>query len=192
MSCEPGCLTCECLREAALEIVGQEGMEALSQERLGRAVGMSASEVSEHYATAADCLYDTYDWVACDVLRDLQESFVEEQDWQTAFERSRRRLLERMAASPAQAWLCFVETTRGDRELRRRREITRRWIVQFLTREYERRNWDEPLPSIQLEMLVGAGFQVISTTVTEGDAADLLELEAQLEQVQGCFIPARV
>ena len=192
MSCEPGCLTCECLRNAALEIVGQGGMEALSQERLGSMVGMSASEVNEHYRTAADCLYDTYDWVVYDVLRDLQEAFAEGDDWQSGFELSRRRLLEGLSARPAQAWLCFVETTRGDRELRRRREMTRRSIVGFLTREYERRNWDEPLPSIQLEMLIGAGFQLISTAVAEGDVADLVELEAQLEQVQGCFIPSRV
>ena len=192
MSCETGCLTCECLRDAALEIVGQEGMEALSQERLASKVGVSASEVSEHYRTAADCLYDTYDRVVANVLRDLRESFAQGDDWQTGFELSRRRLLEGMSARPAEAWLCFVETTRGDRELRRRREMTRRSIVEFLTREYERRNWDDPLPPIQLEMLIGAGFQVISTAILEGDVVDLVDLEAQLEQVQGCFIPARV
>ena len=52
MSCEPGCLTCERLRDAALEIVGEEGIEALSQERLAEQVGVSACEVSEHYRTA--------------------------------------------------------------------------------------------------------------------------------------------
>ena len=192
MSCEPGCAICEQLRSAALELIGDRGVEALSQERLGEVVGRAPAEVSEHYPTAAECLYDTYDRLACDVLRDMVDAFTEGDDWQSGFDLSRRRLLERMAANPAQARLCFVETTRGDRELRRRRDVTRRWIVEFLMREHERRHEDEPLPAIQLEMLIGAGFQMISSAVADGDAAELPDLEPKLAQVAGFFIPVRV
>jgi AcrR family transcriptional regulator len=192
MSCGAGCLVCERLRGAALEIVGEGGIEALSQERLADRLGMTAEQVCRHYATSSACIYDTYDELACDVLRDMVDAFAQGDDWQAGFDLSRHRLLERMAAHPAQARLCFVETTRGDRELRRRRDITRRWIVEFLQREHERRNHGEPMPVMQLEMLIGAGFQTISSAVADGDTADLSELEPKLAQVAGFFISERV
>lgn len=188
MSCEPGCPVCERLRGAALEIVGEGGSEALTRERLGERVGLAPAAVDQHYQSAAQCLYDTYDELAGNVLRGMVDAFAEGDDWQAGFDLSRRRLLERMAANPAEARLCFVETARGDRELRRRRDVTRRWIVEFLLREHERRQPDEPLPTVQLEMLIGAGFHTISSAVADGDTADLPELEPKLAQVAGYFI----
>lgn len=192
MSCKPACAICERLRGAALEIVGESGIEGLTVDRLASRVGLAASDVLHHYATPADCIYETYDEVVCDVLRDMVAAFDEGSDWQCGFEISRRRLLERMADNPAEARLCFVETARGDRELRRRRDVTRRWIIEFLAREHQRRQEQEALPEIQFEMLIGAGFQTISGAVADGDAAELSELEPKLAAIAGYFVPERV
>jgi AcrR family transcriptional regulator len=192
MSCQPGCATCQELREAALATVGEGGTEALSEHGLAERVGLPPGEFERHYRTAGECLYATYDEIACGVMRDMVDAFTEGEDWQSGFEFARRRLLERMAAHPAEARLCFVETVRGDRELRRRRDITRRWIVEFLTDEYALRRHEEGLPPLQIELLIGAGFQTISTAVAEGDAEDLVELEGKLAEIAGFFIPQRV
>lgn len=192
MSCTPACAICERLRGATLEIVGESGIEGMTIDRLASRVGLAASDVLHHYATPVDCIYETYDEVVCDVLRDMVAAFDEGSDWQSGFEISRRRLLERMADNPAEARLCFVETARGDRELRRRRDVTRRWIIEFLAREHERRQEQEALPEIQFEMLIGAGFQTISGAVADGDAAELSELEPKLAAIAGYFVPERV
>lgn len=173
-------------------MVGEGGAEALSESGLAERVGLSPDEVGRHYGTVSECLYETYDETACDVLRDMVDAFGEADGWQSGFELSRHRLLERMAARPAEARLCFVETVRGDRELRRRRDVTRRWLVEFLTREYTRRRHEEDLPPLQIELLIGAGFQTISSAVAEGDGDHLIELDGKLAEIAGFFIPEPV
>lgn len=192
MSCQPGCAVCEHLRDTALEIVGEGGIEALSESSLAQRAGFTMAEVSEHYPTAAGCLYDTYDEVVCKVLRGMVDAFAEGSDWQSGFELSRRRMLDWMSANPAEARLCFVETVRGDRELRRREDVTRRWVVEFLVSEHHRLGDGEELPIMQIEMLIGAGFHTISTAVAEGGAPELGDLEPKLAEVAGFFIPERV
>jgi AcrR family transcriptional regulator len=192
MSCQPACATCERLREAALSIVGEGGTQALSEQGLAERVGLPPDELARHYPSVGECVYETYDEIVCDILRDMVDAFAGGGGWQSGFELARRRLLERMAAHPAEARLCFVETVRGDRELRRRRDITRRWVVQFLTQEYTRRRHEEELPPLQIELLIGAGFQTISTAVAEGEADDLVELDEKLAEIAGFFIPQPV
>lgn len=192
MSCQPGCSTCEKLREAALATVGEGGTQALSERGLSERIELPPGAFTRHYRTVAECLYETYDEIVDEVLRDMVDAFAGGDGWQSSFELSRRRLLERMAARPAEARLCFVETVRGDRELRRRRDVTRRWIVEFLTREYARRRHEEELPPLQIELLIGAGFQTISSAVADGAGEDLTELDGKLAEIAGFFIPQPV
>jgi AcrR family transcriptional regulator len=189
MLCEPGCATCGHLRRAALDIVGSEGGAALSVGGLAEVTGLTSEQVTAHYSTTSACLSATYDEVASGLLSELVQAFTDGPDWLTAFERARHRLLGRMTAHPAEARLCFVETVRGDRALRLRRELTRRRVVAFL--DQERRAELRDVPLIQLEMLLGAGFQIISTGVAIGQT-DLTALEPRLAQVQGFFLPAPV
>jgi AcrR family transcriptional regulator len=198
MSCKPECLGCEYLRRSALEIIAAVGVEGLSTEALARQAGLASREVLRHYATATDCLYATYDEVADDVLRDLVDAFAEIDDWQSAFELSVRRLVERLAADPGEARLCFGATVGSHRELRRRRDHTRGWVVQFLARERALREGEAEAEhererhALQIELLIGAGFHVIASAVADREPADLAELESKLAVVAGSFIPARV
>ncbi len=188
MACEPSCPECERLRAAALELVGEGGIEALSHHNLGERVGAQPAEVAEHYPTASECLYETYDELAADMLGEVVEAFREGSDWLEGFAISRTRLLERIAANPAEARLCFVETLRGDRELRRRRELGRRRLLEFLAEEHARGGNGDGVQPIQIELLIGAGFHTISAAVTDG-GAELSDLEVRLSEIGGCFIP---
>jgi AcrR family transcriptional regulator len=192
MSCKPACATCKGLRGNALEIVGEDGADGVTLERLSAASGLPVAEISTHYPTGAECVYETYDEVGCEIVLDLIDAFAEGTDWQSALELSNRRLLERLAASPAQARLCFVETVSGDRELRRRMDVHHRQAAQFLARERERRAEPERLPETQFELLIGASFQVISTRVASGEPWEVDELEPKLAEITGLFVPARV
>jgi AcrR family transcriptional regulator len=192
MSCTPACATCERLRGAALELIGQGGIEALTEESLATRAALAPGDLGDHYRTPADCLYETYDEIASDVIRDLVHAFSNGSDWRSALELSRRLLLERILANPAQARLCFVESVRGDRELRRRHDLARRWIVRFLAREHARRYEQGDLPAMQFEMLVGAGFQTVARAVGSGDSAEVLELDPALSELLEWFIPEPV
>ena len=94
MSCKPACATCGGLRGNALEIVGADGADGVTLERLSAASGLPVAEISTHYATGAECVYETYDEVGCEIVLDLIDAFAEGTDWQSALELSNRRLLE--------------------------------------------------------------------------------------------------
>lgn len=189
MACEPGCPGCERLRAAALELVGEGGIENLSLESLATRAGTQPADVAAHYATSTECVYETYDEVASDLRREMIDAFDDGSDWQERFELSRKRILERLALHPAQARLCFVETLRGDRGLRRRRDVNRRSMVDFLTREYARDAGGDGMRPIQIELLVGASFQAISAALAQDGNVDLAELDATLADLESCFVP---
>jgi AcrR family transcriptional regulator len=189
MPCELGCESCGSLRRAALELIGEGGGEALSSERLASRAGVSVEQVHAHYATPELCLYDTYAEVSRSVLGDFAEAFAAGSSWPQALRLAGRRLLDRMAQRPAEARLCFLEVQRGDRELRRLREQGRRRMVALFVAEHRRRRQAEELPDMQLELLIGAGFQAIAGAVSQGRVSELPQLEPALEELAGVFEP---
>jgi hypothetical protein len=186
MSCRPECPTCEGLRQFALEIVGDGGVDALSLEVLSARSGLSCEQVRTHYPTVAACVYDAYDEAAGNLFRVFADAFGDNESWEAAFATATRELFMRVATNPAEARFCFVEALRVDRELRRRCERRRAGIVEYLTGEYEHGPKREPLSSMQIELLVGASFHAISDALASGGQA-LLELGPKLSLLAGAF-----
>jgi AcrR family transcriptional regulator len=167
MPCRPACATCEHLRAAALAIVGADGIEALTLERLAAEANLPSEKVRVHYPTASDCLYDTYEEVARSIYDDFAAAFTAEPGWRDALRVATKTLVRRMAARPNEARLCFAEILQGDYELLRRREASRQRLLRLFARELRRRcDYPEPV-TMQLELLIGGGFQAIAGAVAE-------------------------
>lgn len=194
MSCQPSCATCQQLRAAALEVVGNGGIGALCSESLAAQASLPPEEVAAHYPVLASCLHEGYEEEASDLVRTVVEGYEDGADWQSGFERSRADLVEWVSTHPAGARLFFVEAVRGDRELRRRRDRTRRKIVEFFAGEYARSANGNAVPLLQIELLIGAGFQLISGAIGHGEAAqhEMPALEQRLAELDGFFIPVPV
>jgi AcrR family transcriptional regulator len=190
MLCKHWCPTCATLRSGAVEIVGREGIEALTIERLAREAGLTSDEVRAHYPSAADCLSASYEEVSRSILDDFASAFAAEAGWRNALTSAARTLLERMAARPEEARLCFQEVLRGDHELLRRRDEARGRMVDLFVRELRRRQGRWRVPRTQLELLIGAGFQAIAAAVAEGRVHELLELLPELTSRAYVFEPA--
>ena len=190
MACNPDCATCTRLRRAALDIVGDGGLEALTLLTLAGSAGIDAVELRRHYATEAECLYDTYEEIAHDVRDVIAAAFAQVPSWPDALTLVGKRLLAWMAERPAEARLCFIEILRGDREMLRRRDAERQRTIDLFVREHRRRGHREDLPELQLELLVSAGFRAIGAAVAEGPVAALPELEPELVSVAEVFEPA--
>jgi hypothetical protein len=188
MSCEPGCITCEELRAAALGIVGAGGLEALSREALGEALAVEPEQVGRHYGTAHECLFEMYEQLSCDVLLDMVNAFRQADTWEAQVESVTRRLVTRFTAKPGEARIIFIESMR-DPVLTRRRAINRGWIIDFMSNEFKRAHPDEEAPELQFEMLIGAGFQMIAGAVSEG--AEVQTVDPQLSELTDCFTPAK-
>lgn len=190
MSCKPLCPVCPKLRSAAVAVVGDGGIEALSEEALDRAAGLPDGEAVQHYARPATCLHEAYLEVCDRAAAEFSSAFTAERSWASAFDLGRSRVLAYMAAHPAEARLCFVEALRGDRELRRLREARRRGLIGFLFEERARRGGAEDGSRLPIELLLGATFHEISTAVAAGATADLPALEPRLRQLAALFEPA--
>ena len=189
MSCQASCATCDQLRAAALQIVAEAGIEAFSDEQLAAEVSLSVQDVAVHYPVAAACLHESFDREAADLVRNMVAPFKNGGDWQSSFESSRDQLVAWVSTHPASARLLFVEAVRGDRELRRRRDATRRQLVEFFEREYARSPDADGLPALQIELLVGAGFLLISDALDDGETDGIAELKHKLAELDGFFIP---
>jgi hypothetical protein len=111
-------------------IAGDEGLQALTDQRLASETGLSLEELSRHSATASICLYESYDEVARSIYEDFAAAFAQP-GWRSALRLASRNLLDWMAARPAEARLCFSESLRGDHELARRREANRRRLMEL-------------------------------------------------------------
>lgn len=172
-----------------MTIVGAEGLDALTIERLAAASGRSEGEVKSHYSTASACLYDTYEEIALSVYHDFAGAFAAERGWRDGLHMATVTLLRRMAARPAEARLCFTEILHGDHELLRRRDASRARLVRLFLRERGKRCGDADAVQMQLELLIGASFQAIAAAVAEDRVVDLEELAPELKERASVFEP---
>jgi hypothetical protein len=184
------CPTCASLRSAALGIVGEDGLAGLSLSSLSQFSGLPPTEVRIHYRSAADCLNDTYDELARALLLDFADAFERGATWDDGLLRGQERLLARMARRPAEARLWFVEVLRGDRELLRRRDSGARQMLELFITQHRRWHPDaDEVPEMQLELLIGASYQLISARVADRRIADLLEMGPELDALADTFEP---
>lgn len=185
------CAICARLRATALGFVGHNGIEALTVERISDEAGLAIGAVRSHHPTAADCWYDVYEEVSGSIYDDFAAAFSQERSWRQAIRVAARTLLVRMAARPAQARLCLVEATKGDHELLRLRMVARGRLVQLFASELDRRppRGTADVPEMQLELLIGVGFQAIAGAVAEGRVDDLPGLAPELASRAHVFEP---
>lgn len=151
---------------------------------------LEPGQATLHYSDAARCLYATYDAVALSIYEDFANAFAAEAGWRKGLRRAGLTLLQRMSARPAEARLCFVEVLHGDAELRRRREVNRRRLVDLFLSELGRRRDHPERFRMQLELLIGAGFQALSHAVAQGKLHKLAALEPELVTRAFVFEPA--
>lgn len=188
-SCMSACATCAQLRAAALVIIGENGIDGLTHDRLAEQASLSAEQTRQHYPYLSECLYETYEEVSNSIYDVFARCLAAEPRWRSALALAGRTLLERMAANPAEARLCFVDILRGDHELLRRREAARRRLVDLFVAELGRRRGEPEQFRVQLELLIGAGFQAIAAAVAAGAIDELPRLGPELESRAFVFEP---
>jgi hypothetical protein len=128
--------------------------------------------------------------VARGIYEDFAVAFAAEPGWRRGLRRGGVSLLRRLGARPAEARLCFVEVLHGDLELRRRRDANRRRLVDLFVAELGRRRDHPEHFRMQLELLIGAGFQAIAFEVARGKVDRLAALEPELVTRAFVFEPA--
>jgi AcrR family transcriptional regulator len=183
-ACPPDCATCERLREAAAPAVLMAGGAEVTLADLAAAADVPVAAAEGHCPEgAAAVVADAYRRAAGELYGEYAASFRTADTWPEKLGAALERLLGRLAEEPALAHLCFVAPASGDERLREIREAFRARYVRLLSTEQERAAGDvEPLPELQLEMMVSVVFRTIGELVADGRAP---ELPALLEDVAG-------
>jgi hypothetical protein len=183
-TCSPECVTCRRLRDAAASAVLLADGGQVTLEHLAAAAGVGAAHALGHCPEgAARVVADAYRRAATELFGEYAASLRTADPWPEKLTASLQRLLYRLAAEPAVAHLCFVApVASGDEQLRAIRETFRGRYVALLEVEQDRHAEADPLPNLQLELMVGAVFRTISGFVGDGRAPELPTL---LEDVAG-------
>jgi hypothetical protein len=181
-TCSLDCVTCERLRAAAAPAALMAGGADVTMAHLAAAAGVPPSMAAGHCPEgAATVVADAYRHASGELFGEYAASFRLADSWPDKLGAALERLLRRLADEPAVAHLCFVAPNGGDERLREIREAFRGLYVELLSSEQLDLDDDEdPLPELQLELMVGAVFRTIAALVAEGRAP---ELPALLEDV---------
>jgi hypothetical protein len=190
--CSPDCATCDRLRGSAAAAVLMTGGKPVTMADLGAAAGIAAAEAEDHCPEGAGrVVADAYRRAADELFDEYAAVFRRVDSWPENLEAALRNLLRRLADEPATAHLLYVAPVGGDEQLRDIRELFRERYIALLTGERHRDDDDAdlPLPSLQVELLVGALFRTISELVHDGRAPELPELLGDLAGVAQVFEP---
>jgi hypothetical protein len=155
------------------------------------ATGMPASEAEGHCPEgAARVVADAYRRAADELFVEYAAAFRPADSWPENLGAALRNLLRRLADEPATAHLVYVAPVGGDDQLRDIRELFRARYIALLIDEQQRdADVDLPLPSLQVELLVGALFRTISELVHDGRAPELPQLLGDVAGVAQVFEP---
>lgn len=151
--------------------------------------GLAPEDVRDHYSTPSACLYATYDEVVSVLHSDYAHAFERSPSWDEGFRLGVTQMLSWLADRPAAARLVFIEVLRGDRELLRHRELARRRLLELLIGEHRRRGDSEDMHEIQLELMLGAVFQLVASHVANGRVDELPAFSGELIELAGMFEP---
>jgi AcrR family transcriptional regulator len=184
--CGTGCATCRSLREAAVRLVTENGIEHVTSDDLADAVGLTTTQLALHRDGAAHtCIGDAY-LEASSRLHDVWASrFVGHETWSGGLREAMSALLRALAEDEVSARLCFVEVPHGDREILRLREGVRRRNVEILCAEYEAHHPGEPVPEIHIELVCGTIVHAIAEAVANDRTAELVDRLDEIMAVAG-------
>jgi AcrR family transcriptional regulator len=175
------------LRGALLEALTAHDLRSLTDEELEARAGLPMGALAAHYGTLGGCLVATYDEVAEQLYRGLEEAFEGPGEWHTCFARAVYATFRRLESMPGAAQLCFGEAARAHPRIRRRRAASRQHVVRFLADQYERHQ-GRHLPDVHFEFLFGALLRAAQDEVAAGREPDVVaervrQLLALLEPV---------
>jgi hypothetical protein len=183
-TCSPDCAMCGRLRASAAAAVLIVDGGPVTMAALAMAAGVSLSETRGHCPEGAQQLVaEAYRRAAGELFDNYAAAFHRGRSWPEKLTVALERLLGRLAAEPALAHLCFVAPSSGHQELQEIREAFRERYVRLLDDEQP---WDDEidaqLPSLQLELMIGAMFRAIADLVRDGRAP---ELPSHLDEIAG-------
>lgn len=143
------------LRAALLDVLAETPMRAVTQRDLAARAGIAAPRFGEFYRDVDECVLDTFDRLAEDLLAQFAQAFDVPGDWHERFVNAIDESLLWLLRSPGAMRLWFLEARRtSDGELLAHRNEARERLIDIVTDPREGVVLD--VPELHVEFLFGA------------------------------------
>jgi AcrR family transcriptional regulator len=183
------CTACAGLRQAAVTLAAERGIEKVTIEEIAERAGMTLDGFRRHYLDAEECLVAAYEEGARQLERTFREGLQGAGGWRERLQGAVERTLSAFARRPQLARFCLAEVPRTTMpSLRERHLQSRQRFVSVLSEE---RGDDAGEGSrLHLELVTGAAHHAVEAQMT-GERCDLESIRARIDDLIAGYVPAR-
>jgi AcrR family transcriptional regulator len=182
------CTACAGLRQAAVALAAERGIEAVTSEEIAEGAGMTPDGFETHYRDAEECLVAAYEEGARQLERTFRDGLQGTGDWRERLQAAVDRTMSAFARRPQLARFCLGEVPRTTiPDLRERHLQSRQRFVSVLSEERGQEAGEASL--LHLELVTGAAHHAVSAQMT-GEHCDLDSIRARIDHVIAGYVPA--
>jgi AcrR family transcriptional regulator len=178
------------LAVAMIEAIDADGYRATRVADVIARAGVSRKTFYEHFDNKQDCLLWTFDVVAAELVRRVEEAFRETDGWRERIEAAIGALFGSAIQNPGALRLSLLEiATVGPAGIERRERATQRF-ERFLHDALSLAPGEGTVPPAVLKAIVGGFNRVLYRRVPGGDATELLALIPDLTRWAASYYPS--
>jgi AcrR family transcriptional regulator len=158
---------------AVAEVVSKRGYQASSVELIAERAGMTKKTFYAYFPNREEALLACLDGAAEEARRRILEAMAGRDEWPEQIRAGLATFLDYVAAEPALARTCLVETMGAGTRALDRYENALRSFTPLLRGGREQRQGAAPLPDILEDTLVGGVVWMIHQRLLRGEAAEV-------------------
>jgi AcrR family transcriptional regulator len=175
---------------AMIDAVGAGGYRATRVADVISRAGVSRKTFYENFDNKQDCLLWTFDMIAAELARRLNEAFRESDGWRERIEAAIGALFSSAIENPGALRLSLVEIPALGAAGIERREGSLRRYERSLRDALTLARGDGTIPDTVIKAIIGGFYRVLYRRVEGGDADELLELIPDLTRWAESYHPS--
>ncbi len=175
---------------AMIDAIGADGYRATRVADVISRAGVSRKTFYENFENKQDCLLFTFDVIAAELTRRLNEAFRESDGWRERIEAAIGALFGSAIENPGALRLTLLEIAAVGPVGIERRERSGQRYERFLDDALTLAPGEGAVPSTVLKAIIGGFNRVLYSRVQGGDAAELLALVPDLTRWAASYYPA--
>ncbi len=175
---------------AMIDAVGADGYRATRVADVIKRAGVSRKTFYENFENKRDCLLFTFDVIAAELARRLDEAFRESDGWRERIESAIGALFSSAIENPGALRLSLLEITAIGPPGIERRERSMKRYERFLQDALTLAPGEGKVPDTVMKAIIGGFYRVLTRRVQGEDADELLELIPDLTRWAESYYPA--
>jgi AcrR family transcriptional regulator len=161
------------LRKAMVELVAEQGYNAVAVSALSNHAGVSKREFYKHFDSKEECFLATYDLIVSHSLRGILAAVEGEEDWCERLRLGFHAFAGQIASKPEEARLALVEVFAAGAVAVERMLHTNRLFEELIAQSLVLADGSSRLPPLVVKGIVAGGARVARARLLSGDPRQL-------------------